>query len=111
MKVESLWLQKRSTGPALEYADQKNEHPKIKLVTPEALQKQILEGNLPQFDAMVTFSSIEHSGLGRYGDSLNPWGDLITMAQSWCLLKPGEIKSYEIKRSIAVAKKIRPLTA
>ena len=58
---------------------------------------------------MVTFSSIEHSGLGRYGDSLNPWGDLITMAQSWCLLKPGEIKSYEIKRSIAVAKKIHPL--
>ena len=32
---------------------------------------------------------IEHSGLGRYGDSLNPWGDLIAMAQSWCLLKPG----------------------
>ena len=32
---------------------------------------------------------MEHSGLGRYGDSLNPWGDLITMAQAWCLLKPG----------------------
>ena len=27
--------------------------------------------------------------IGRYGDSLNPWGDLITMAQAWCLLKPG----------------------
>ena len=44
---------------------------------------------MPQFDAMVTYSSLEHSGLGRYGDSLNPWGDLITMAQAWCLLKPG----------------------
>ena len=73
----------------LEYADQNNEHPKINLVTPEALRKSVLEGNIPQFDAMVTFSSIEHSGLGRYGDSLNPWGDLIAMAQSWCLLKPG----------------------
>ena len=73
----------------LEYASQKNEHPKINLITPEELRKSILEGNVPQFDAMVTYSSLEHSGLGRYGDPLNPWGDLITMAQAWCLLKPG----------------------
>ena len=25
----------------------------------------------------------------RYGDTLNPWGDLITMARAWCVLKPG----------------------
>ena len=25
----------------------------------------------------------------RYGDMLNPWGDLIAMARSWCLVKPG----------------------
>ena len=25
----------------------------------------------------------------RYGDDLNPWGDLITMARAWCLVKPG----------------------
>ena len=25
----------------------------------------------------------------RYGDALNPWGDLIVMARSWCLVKPG----------------------
>ena len=24
----------------------------------------------------------------RYGDSLNPWGDLITMSRVWCILKP-----------------------
>ena len=35
------------------------------------------------FDAVVSFSSIEHSGLGRYGDALNPWGDLIAAAQAW----------------------------
>lgn len=28
------------------------------------------------YDAVVSFSSIEHSGLGRYGDPLNPRGDL-----------------------------------
>ena len=43
----------------------------------------------PVFDGLVTFSSVEHSGLGRYGDQLNPWGDLITMARAWCVLKPG----------------------
>ena len=37
---------------------------------------------------MVTFSSIEHSGLGTYGESINPWGDLISMARAWCTLKP-----------------------
>jgi hypothetical protein len=26
---------------------------------------------------------------GRYGDQLNPWGDLITMAKAWCSIKPG----------------------
>ena len=33
---------------------------------------------------MVTCYSIY-----RYGDDLNPWGDLITMARAWCLVKPG----------------------
>ena len=25
----------------------------------------------------------------RYGDLLNPWGDIITMARVWCLMSPG----------------------
>ena len=25
----------------------------------------------------------------RYGDALNPWGDLIAMARAWCLIKAG----------------------
>jgi len=35
--------------------------------------------NKEKFDCIVTFSSIEHSGLGRYGDPLNPNGDIETM--------------------------------
>jgi hypothetical protein len=42
-----------------------------------------------RFDAIVTFSSVEHSGLGRYGDALNPYGDKQTLARAWCLAKPG----------------------
>ena len=25
----------------------------------------------------------------RYGDAINPWGDLITMAKTWCLVQKG----------------------
>ena len=37
---------------------------------------------------MLSYSSLEHSGLGRYGDGLNPWADLIAMARAWCVLRP-----------------------
>jgi hypothetical protein len=73
----------------LEYGEIASDHPKIKVITPSKLKKLVLSGNAPQFDAMVTFSSLEHGGLGRYGDSLNPWADLITMARTWCLTRPG----------------------
>jgi FkbM family methyltransferase len=32
---------------------------------------------------------VEHSGLGRYGDALNPWGDIIAIARSWCVTEEG----------------------
>jgi hypothetical protein len=53
------------------------------------LSQKFLETSGLSFDGVVTFSSLEHSGLGRYGDALNPWGDLISMAKAWCLTKPG----------------------
>ena len=31
------------------------------------------------YDCIITYSSIEHSGLGRYGDPLDPEGDISTM--------------------------------
>ena len=33
------------------------------------------------FQKLITFPI-------RYGDHLNPWGDIITMARAWCVLKP-----------------------
>ena len=47
----------------------------VSVVTPWTMDPSV------KYDAMVTFSSLEHSGLGRYGDGLNPWGDLIAMAR------------------------------
>ena len=39
------------------------------------------------YDCIVTFSSIEHSGLGRYGDPLDPDGDIKTMNDIYNNLK------------------------
>ena len=49
----------------------------------------MLAGDPRHCDFVVTYSSLEHSGLGRYGDKLNPAADLEAMAQAWCMLKPG----------------------
>lgn len=45
------------------------------------------EGRL--FDAIVSYSSLEHDGLGRYGDPLNPNGDIERMRLLADFLKPG----------------------
>jgi hypothetical protein len=34
---------------------------------------------------------VEHDGLGRYGDPINPFGDLESIARARCLLKHGGI--------------------
>lgn len=36
----------------------------------------------------MSFSSIEHSGLGRYGDQLSPWADVVAVARAWCVSVP-----------------------
>ena len=57
---------------------------------PWELSKKYLSGNLiEKFDIMVSYSSLEHGGLGRFGDAMHPWGDLVTMAKAWCLVKNG----------------------
>lgn len=48
-------------------------------------------GKVEQFDSAVSFSSLEHAGLGRFGDPLNPRGDLEAVQQIHCMLKPGGI--------------------
>jgi len=35
-----------------------------------------------QFDCALSVSSFEHDGLGRYGDTLDPYGDLTAMLQA-----------------------------
>ena len=41
-----------------------SQHPQIETITPEGLAKKFFDG--VRYDVVVTYSSIEHSGLGRY---------------------------------------------
>mgnify|MGYP000493817094 CR=1 FL=1 len=71
----------------LEYGAIESHHPQISTMTPDVFRQKYFEKQLPQFDAVLTYSSIEHSGLGRYGDALNPWGDILSLARCWCVAK------------------------
>ena len=73
----------------LEYGQLELEHPQLDTYSPYHYADKYLRGQADVFDFGATFSSLEHSGLGRYGDPLNPYGDLEAMAQAWCMLKPG----------------------
>jgi len=54
------------------------------VITPSTFRRRYLSGTLGKFDVVFTFSSVEHSGLGRYGDSINPWGDILAIAEAHC---------------------------
>lgn len=43
----------------------------------------------PAFDAGISISSFEHDGLGRYGDPIDPDGDLKAMKLAAKLIRPG----------------------
>jgi len=91
--VESILL---SVGFAhvttLEYGRINTDHEKLSTYTPSEFAKRVMEGAYSGdkgFDVVVIYSSVEHSGLGRYGDAINPPGDLIMMARVHCVTKPG----------------------
>ena len=46
-------------------------------------------GHRDRFDILMSISSFEHDGLGRYGDPLAPDGDLDAMAECELMLRPG----------------------
>jgi len=71
----------------LEYGKIVSEDPRITTMRPFEFNEMYRNGSLPEFDVAISFSSLEHSGLGRYGDGINPWGDLITMARTSCVVK------------------------
>ena len=61
-----------------------SEDPRITTLTVDEFKK-----NPRKFDVILSISSIEHDGLGRYGDPINPNGDLEFMTKAKSLLKEG----------------------
>ena len=88
--VESICLYLgASMVTTLEYGSITSHHPKIRTMIPSQFRAGYKDGTLGKFDVIVSWSSLEHSGLGRYGDALNPWGDILAVARAWCVTKPG----------------------
>jgi len=73
----------------IEYTDLVIEHERIETITPYRVAEQFRSGVAVPYDTVFSYSSIEHSGLGRYGDPLTPFGDFEATAQVWCMVKPG----------------------
>eukprot|EP01084_Bolivina_argentea_P094364 169637_1 len=43
--------------------------------------------NKYKYNIIISYSSIEHDGLGRYGDPLNPWGDFAALMEFYNMLQ------------------------
>ena len=80
-EVEEVWT--------WEYSTIKSTVPRLRAAPMHVMAEGFASGSLPLMDWAVSFSSFEHSGLGRYGDPLNPEGDVEAMEDAWCMLRPG----------------------
>ena len=94
---ESPWVEEiclyagASHVTTLEYGRIVSHHPQISAFTPTEFRSKYSRTTVNPsslfFDGVVSFSSLEHSGLGRYGDAFNPWGDILAVARAWCVTK------------------------
>jgi hypothetical protein len=57
----------------------------------DTLYHSTTSGYRESFDLALSISAFDHDGLGRYGDPLNPEGDLEAMDRAKSLLKPGGV--------------------
>ena len=78
----------------IEYGDIVSSVPEIVTITPSAFLRSIVDRQtrketIERFDSIWTYSSLEHDGLGRYSDPINPYGDLQSLVKLTCMLKPG----------------------
>ena len=77
----------------IEYSRIVTNVPRMWTMTPHeflmAQEEAAREGRVETLDSIWSFSSLEHDGLGRFTDPINPYGDLQTMVKISCMLKPG----------------------
>ncbi|MBI3315360.1 MAG: DUF268 domain-containing protein, partial [Candidatus Omnitrophica bacterium] len=83
---ESVCLYYGGRCTTIEYNRILTDHPGLTILTPDEYDK-----NPVKFEAAFSISSFEHDGLGRYGDPLNPNGDLDAMKKMKRMLLPGGV--------------------
>ena len=77
----------------IEYSKRESFHESITYKQPH----EMTEGN---FDACFSISSVEHDGLGRYGDPLDPEGDLKAMQNLKNFLKDDALVYFAVPAGI-----------
>ena len=81
---ESIVLARGGKPVVIEYGKIVSDHPGIRYMTvEEAAAEQIV------CDAGMSISSFEHTGLGRYGDPIDPDGDLVAMQDMKEIVRKG----------------------
>lgn len=81
---ESVCLAYGALPHVVDYGSIRNTCSRLRILSPDEAW-----GSSGEFDACLSISSIEHDGLGRYGDPLSPDGDMQTMLRTLTVLKPG----------------------
>ena len=66
----------------IEYNKRLTDHPELTLMTVAEYEE-----NPRTFDVILSISSLEHDGLGRYGDPINPNGDIQWMSKARGMLR------------------------
>lgn len=79
---ESIVIHYGGHPTIIEYNKIISEDERIKVMTVEEYKK-----NPIVFDVIISISSFEHDGLGRYGDPIDPYGDLKAMENAKKMLK------------------------
>lgn len=73
---EAICLARNAKPTAIDYHKINNRHPDVNTITIEEYEK-----NPIQFDVAMSISTYEHTGLGRYGDPIDPNGDIKSMQE------------------------------
>lgn len=81
---ESIAIAYGGHPTAIDYNKIISKDPRIKSMSVEEYETSPV-----LFDALFSISSIEHDGLGRYGDPITPIGDILAMKKAKKMLKKG----------------------
>ncbi|KKP29185.1 MAG: TPR domain protein [candidate division TM6 bacterium GW2011_GWF2_30_66] len=81
---EAIIISFDGSPTTIEYNKIISQDDRLKVMTVDEYDK-----NPKKFDTLVSISSLEHDGLGRYGDPLDPDGDIKAMAKCKSMLKEG----------------------